>query len=155
MALPILTFDERALSPRFGYVFHRRWLWPYESVVSMLWKFARMNGLPGHAVAAHLSPEGVDPCEGCDLSKVDVPCVARLLGLTRRSVCAGIGRAQSDCSPHLRVCPKSINERLDADRLDVDGVCFGVVGAAGRVQAHRSIDPAGESNPMSPGLPHW
>ena len=108
MALPILTFDERALSPRFGYVFQRRWLQPYESVVSMLWKFARMNGLPGHAVAAQLSPQGVDPYEGCDLSKVDVPCVARLLGLTRRSVCAGIGRAPSDCSPHLRVCPKCI-----------------------------------------------
>ena len=63
MALPILTFDERALSPRFGYVFRRRWLQPYESVVSMLWKFARMNGLPGHAVDAQLSPQGVNPYE--------------------------------------------------------------------------------------------
>jgi hypothetical protein len=41
MSLPILTLEQNALSPRFGYVFHRRWLQPYESVVGILWKFAR------------------------------------------------------------------------------------------------------------------
>ena len=108
VTLPILTFDERVLSPRFGYVFQRRWLQPYESVVGMLWKFARMNGLPGHTVAAQLSPKDADPYEGFELAEVDVPRVARLLGVTQRSVRAGIGRAQVDCSPHLRFCPKCI-----------------------------------------------
>ena len=55
MALPILTFDERVLSPRFGYVFHRRWLQPYESIVGLLWKFARLNRLAGHTVVMHLA----------------------------------------------------------------------------------------------------
>ena len=38
--LPILTFDKAALRPSLGYVFDARWLDPYESLVSMLWKFA-------------------------------------------------------------------------------------------------------------------
>jgi hypothetical protein len=43
--LPILVFDERQLTPSFGYVFHRKWVDPGESLVSILWKFARMNAL--------------------------------------------------------------------------------------------------------------
>lgn len=35
--LPILTFDERKLSPSFGYFFDARWLAPYESIVGVLW----------------------------------------------------------------------------------------------------------------------
>ena len=50
MSLPILMLDQNALSPRYGYVFHRCWLQPYESVVSMLWKFIRMNRVPGAAL---------------------------------------------------------------------------------------------------------
>jgi len=41
--LPILTFDERKLTPSFGYFFDARWLQSYESIVGVLWKFARMN----------------------------------------------------------------------------------------------------------------
>ena len=61
MSLPILTFDERSLSPRFGYVFAPRWLDPCESIVGMLWKFVRMNRLSGHAVVAQISRKAVDP----------------------------------------------------------------------------------------------
>ena len=43
MVLPILTFDEHALSPRFGYVFDAAWLEPHESILGMLWKFMRAN----------------------------------------------------------------------------------------------------------------
>jgi hypothetical protein len=43
--LPILTFEEATLGPSLGYVFDARWLDPYESLVSMLWKFAWVNGL--------------------------------------------------------------------------------------------------------------
>ena len=82
MSLPILTIDERVLSPRFGYVFQRRWLDPYESIDSMLWKFARQNRLPGHALVLQLSRQPVDPYAGIDPRDVDVRSVARLLGVT-------------------------------------------------------------------------
>lgn len=108
MSLPILTFDERVLSPRFGYVFHRRWLAPYESIVGMLWKFARMNRLAGHAVVMHLCRDPVDPYEGIAPADVDVPLVARLLGITQKSVRAGIGRACTDASRCLRCCPRCL-----------------------------------------------
>jgi len=45
-SLPILTLDERVLSPRFGYVFYAGWLEPYESILGMLWKFVRANRFP-------------------------------------------------------------------------------------------------------------
>ena len=43
MGLPIMMFDERKLTPSFGYVFNPKWLDPEESIVSILWKLARMN----------------------------------------------------------------------------------------------------------------
>ena len=85
MSLPILTFDERVLSPRFGYVFQRRWLDPYESIIGMLWKFARLNRLPGQAVVMQLCRGPVDPYAGIDPGDVDVRSVARLLGVTQLS----------------------------------------------------------------------
>lgn len=45
-SLPILTFDQAEVAASFGHIFDARWVAPYESIVSMLWKFARMNGLP-------------------------------------------------------------------------------------------------------------
>lgn len=33
--LSIMLFDERKLTPSFGYVFDRKWLDPYESIVSI------------------------------------------------------------------------------------------------------------------------
>ena len=108
LSLPILTFDERALSPRFGYVFHRRLLAPYESIVGMLWKFARLNRLPGQVVAMQLCRHPVDPYEGIEPAEVDVPLVARLLGIPQRSVRTGIGNAHPDVSPCLRCCPRCL-----------------------------------------------
>jgi hypothetical protein len=49
MSLPNLTLDHSALSPRLGYVFHWPWLQPYESVVGILWKFARMTEVRGRS----------------------------------------------------------------------------------------------------------
>jgi hypothetical protein len=57
--LPILTFDERKLTPSFGYFFDARWLEPYESIVGVLWKFACMNGLAGHVVVTQLCRQPV------------------------------------------------------------------------------------------------
>ena len=47
---PILNLDERRLTPALGFIFDARWLLPGESIISILWKFARANGLPGHAL---------------------------------------------------------------------------------------------------------
>jgi hypothetical protein len=58
---PILTFDETKLSPSLGYVFRLQWLDPHESLVSMLWKFAWMNRLPGHTVATQVAMRTIDP----------------------------------------------------------------------------------------------
>lgn len=60
---PILTLDERKLTPALGYVFSRKWLDPCESIVSILWKFEKANALPGHVVARLTGPD-IDPYEG-------------------------------------------------------------------------------------------
>ena len=64
--LPILVFDERRLTPSFGYVFKPQWLDPHESIVSILWKFATMNGLSGHMVATQVAKTTIDPYDGID-----------------------------------------------------------------------------------------
>jgi hypothetical protein len=112
-SLPILTFDERVLSPRFGYVFHPRWLDPYESVVGMLWKFVRMNRLAGHAVVTQICRQHVDPYEGVDPTStdVDIAAIGRLLGVTQTNVRGAL------CSPHsthgysrwFRYCPRCLS----------------------------------------------
>ena len=73
MALPILMFDERSLTPSFGYLFNPKWLDPEESIVSILWKLGRMNSLSGLAIAAQIGKTTIDPYEGvaASLSEVD------------------------------------------------------------------------------------
>ncbi|MGU8077242.1 hypothetical protein [Burkholderia pyrrocinia] len=61
--LPILTLDEQKLTPSLGYVFNRRWLDPCESLVSILWKFEKVNAVPGNVVARLMGPD-IDPYEG-------------------------------------------------------------------------------------------
>jgi hypothetical protein len=109
MAMPILTFDERALSPSFGYVFQQRWLQPYESIVGILWKFARMNRLPAHTVVMHLRRGDLDPYAGINPLEVDVSLVARLLGITRKSVSDGVGRCHEAACPLLRTCGRCLS----------------------------------------------
>jgi hypothetical protein len=83
MTLPILTFDERSLSPRFGYVFDAAWLEPCESILGMLWKFVRANRPDTATLVEQIGARpsdgyaGVRPC-GAD---VDARAVARLLGI--------------------------------------------------------------------------
>lgn len=109
MALPILIVDQHALSPRFGYVFHRRWLQPYESVVGMLWKFARMNLLSGHALVKQLSSNPVDPYDGLAPVDLDVGAVARMLDVTQRSVRVGMTALSADKCRFLRYCPSCMS----------------------------------------------
>lgn len=108
MSLPILMLDQNALSPRYGYVFHRCWLQPYESVVSMLWKFIRMNRVPGAALVEQLSRDPVDPYEGISMRNLDASAVARFLRIPRRSVLAGIVIASDGCRL-LRFCSRCMS----------------------------------------------
>ena len=62
--LPILAFDEQAIRPQLGYWFDRHWIDPYESLVSILWKFARANSIPGYLLARKVCGSGIDPYEG-------------------------------------------------------------------------------------------
>ena len=59
---PILTLDERQLTSALGFIFDVRWLVPGESMVSILWKSARVNGLAGHTLVQLMRPD-VDPYE--------------------------------------------------------------------------------------------
>jgi hypothetical protein len=60
---PILTLDERKLTPALGYLFSAKWIDPCESLVTILWKFEKANALPGH-VAALLMGADIDPYGG-------------------------------------------------------------------------------------------
>jgi hypothetical protein len=108
--LPILTFNETSLSPSFGYVFDRRWLDPYESLVSMLWKFARMNRLAGHLVVGHIARLPVDPYEGIGATpnEVDIRGVAQTLRVTSKAVRAAMAHpdGQRRWCPVLRFCTR-------------------------------------------------
>jgi len=110
-SLPILTLDERVLSPRFGYVFYAGWLEPYESILGMLWKFVRANRLSGAALVAQIGFGWTDPYEGLEPNADEVDCrvVARLLQVKRSSVLAGMGReARERGATSLRYCPRCL-----------------------------------------------
>lgn len=64
IGFPILTFDEAKLAPSWGYVFDARWLEPFESVVSILWKLVWINRLAGHSVVTHVARNSVNPYIG-------------------------------------------------------------------------------------------
>jgi hypothetical protein len=87
--LPIMLFNERALTPSFGYVFDPQWLDPHESIVSILWEFVRMNRLSGHLVIMQLARDSrFDPYVGiaaCQ-SDVDIRRLHQALGLPLKIV---------------------------------------------------------------------
>ncbi len=79
---PILSLDERRLTPALGYIFDVRWLLPGESIVSILWKLARGNGLPGDALVRLMAAD-IDPYEGVEPLRdaVDMRRLKRMLPL--------------------------------------------------------------------------
>ena len=81
-SFPILTFDETSLTPSLGYLFNNKWLYPCETLISILWKFERANALTGIVVARLLGPE-IDLYEGV------VPTAGRLIfiGYAMNLVC--------------------------------------------------------------------
>jgi hypothetical protein len=110
---PILTFEECKLSPSLGYLFKRQWLDPLESVVCILWKFARMNRLPGHQVVANVARRQIDPYEGCaaTAAELDIRLTAASLGLAQKTIRFALQRPElrrAWCS-ELRFCPRCMS----------------------------------------------
>ena len=111
-SLPIMLFDERKLTPSFGYVFDPKWLDPFESIVSILWKLARMNRLSGQAIVTQLARTSVDPYEGVAArrSEIDLQGLHLALGLplklVRESVLPDALHAAG--GPHFRYCRKCL-----------------------------------------------
>jgi hypothetical protein len=95
------------LAPALGYVFDPKWIWPHESIMSILWKLVLANRLPGHLVANQVNAK-VDPYEGVPPSRafVDVRRLADTLGIStrllRRSLLAGSEHRQ--CCTSFRYC---------------------------------------------------
>ena len=94
-SLPILLYDEGPLKPAFGYVFDSTWVSPEESMLSILWKFAYMNSIPGHAIVNQASIRLIDPYEGCEFSPeaVDVSRMVQTLQLPYDVIETGLGNA--------------------------------------------------------------
>ncbi len=111
-ALPIMLFDERKLTPSFGYVFDRKWLDPYESIVSILWKLARMNRLSGQVIATQLAKTSVDPYDGVAArrSEVDLYRLHLALGLPLKLVRESVlpDALQTAGELHFRYCRKCL-----------------------------------------------
>lgn len=111
-ALPIMLFDERKLTPSFGYVFDRKWLDPYESIVSILRKLARMNRLSGQMLTTQLAKTNIDPYEGVTARRSDVD-LYRLhlaLGLPLKLVRDSVlpDALQAAGGPYFRHCRKCL-----------------------------------------------
>ena len=105
-----MTFEDVPLGPSLGYLFDPRWLGPYESIVSMLWKFGHMNGLAGSRLASQLRAAPLDPYEGvpASLPSVDVRRVAAMLHVPMKVVRSALGATSGrrTLNPRLRHCAR-------------------------------------------------
>lgn len=84
LQFPILAFDESELLLSRGSALNPKWLTPGESFISILWKFASANGLPGDMLM-HLFRPYIDPSEGLALVPDDIELVrlCRILRLQK------------------------------------------------------------------------
>jgi len=53
-------------------VFEQKWLGPYESIVSILWKLVRMNKLSGNMITTQLARTSIDPYEAVAACRSEV-----------------------------------------------------------------------------------
>jgi hypothetical protein len=124
---PILPFDEARLRPGAALFFNPRWVDPYESLVSMLWKFAWINGLDGKTVVGCFAARSVDPYEGVEASsaELDVRKIASSLRVTQKTVHAALGRAGRKGSALLRFCPQCMlrNYHSVVHQFDYEAQC--------------------------------
>ena len=102
---PILTFDDGRLSPSYGYLFDRRRLAPQETIVSIAWKIACMNALPGHIVARPFSQLQINPYRGIAATAVEVavPVLARAFAIPRRALRNGVEPADGSRPMYSRL----------------------------------------------------
>jgi len=81
-----------------------------ETIVSIAWKFFRMDALPGHIVERQFSQQQVDPYEGIAATAIEVavPVLARAFAIPRRALRDGIEPADGSQPMHsrLRFCTK-------------------------------------------------
>lgn len=112
VTFPIMLFDERKLTPSFGYMFDRKWLDPFESIVSILWKLAWMNRLPGPMITVQLAKTSIDPYEGLPArrSAVDMHRLHKAIRLPLWVVRGALfpDEMQSVSSPYFRYCRKCL-----------------------------------------------
>ena len=106
-AYPIMLVNTHALTPALGYVFNPTWLDPQESIVSILWKFARMNLIAGPLMAGQLSRTVVDPYEGIrpSRSEVDIRRLHQMLDLPSKLIRNALLPDALGC-PYFRYCPR-------------------------------------------------
>lgn len=89
-------------------------LWPLlcRTIVSILWKFARMNRLAGHVVAGQIATITIDPYDGIEPRRdtVDIRRLRQTLGLRLKTLRAAlIPRSLQRCSSdYFRYCPKCL-----------------------------------------------
>ena len=104
---PILAFDERELSPSRGSAFNPKWLMPGESLISILWKFACANVLPGDVLVHLISPRA-DPSKGVAPVRDDIEFtrLCRILRLPERVLRVSLLDAALPDRPHpaFRYC---------------------------------------------------
>lgn len=111
LRFPILALEERSLTPALGYVFNKKWLEPYESVVSILWKLKTANALPGYALARLMGPR-VDPYGGVvpQLDAIEFERLRSPLDLPAKTLRAALLPALQDRSRNdsFRYCRRCI-----------------------------------------------
>jgi hypothetical protein len=111
LRFPILTLEERSLTPALGYVFNKKWLEPYEFIVSILWKLRTATALPGYALARLMGPR-VDPYEGVapQLGAIELERLRSALDLPAKTLRAALLPAlrYRPCSESFRYCRRCI-----------------------------------------------
>lgn len=112
-SLPIMLFDERKLTPSFGYVFDSRWLDLHDSLLSILWKFIKMNSVPGHMILMQLAKAEIDPYVGIAVckSEIDIKRLHRDLGLPLKVILESITPSLlgNAICPYFRFCRHCLN----------------------------------------------
>lgn len=111
--LPIMLFDQRKLTPSFGYVFDPGWLDIHDSLLSILWKFIRMNRISGHMITMQLAKTDIDPYVGVAVSEseIDIRRLHKDLGLPLRLIRNSItpNLLGNATSPYFRYCRLCLN----------------------------------------------
>ena len=109
MSLPIVIYDESKLSTALGYLFDIRLVRPFESLLSIVWKFGKLNAIAGHELAGHMARYPIDPYEGIAGRKewVDTKRLRRALGLSSAVLRASMIHTFK-ASPQFRFCGRCL-----------------------------------------------